>query len=1150
MAVSTLWTRKLIVGLAMAGAASAIGAAAGRGAAEAPAPAPAMAPQRGGGAPAGPEQAVTVPPLRFRYVGPANAGRVASVAGIPGDPTTYYLGAAAGGVWKTTDSGETWAPMFDKEPVQAIGALAVAPSDHNIVWAGTGEAWVIRDSDIGGDGIYKSTDAGVTWKNMGLEATGRIGRIIVDPKDSNVVYVCAIGQVTGPQQDRGVFKTSDGGATWKRALFVDPNTGCSGLSMDTTNPDVLIAGMWQVEIKTWGEFSGGPGSGVYITHDGGATWKKAESGMPRPPVGKIDVAIAPSNSNRMYALIETANQGSLWRSDDAGATWTVVSWNRTLIGRAGYYIRIAVNPSNADDVFILNSSFHRSTDGGKTFPGGFGGGGGCGDCHDVWIDPTDPGRYVLTDDGGARITSPTGSMSVSLPIGQMYHVATDDRMPYWIYSNRQDDGTMRGPNDAPVSVPNVPSYAEVTAVPSYGGGFGGRGFGRGRGGRGGAAGARGAAAGARGAAAGGQAGAAGGRGAAPAAFGGGFGGGRGRGEATTQWQAGIGGCESGFTVPVPTNPDVVWASCYGDEVTRFDDKVGRARSVAPWIHTLDSSPVGLKYRCHWTPPLVMDPFDPETVYYGCNVIFKTTDQGQTWSVISPDLSTQDPAHIVSSGGIQGDNLGQFYGELVFAIAPSPIAKGLIWAGTNDGKLWYTRDGGGHWVDVTKNIAGLPPLGTVTQISPSSFEPGAAYVSFDLHLVDDRKPYLFKTSDFGRTWTKISDGLPQNHPLDYTKSIAEDPNKQGLLFAGTGHGFYYSDDDGRTWTNFQSDLPRCPVTWITVQKTYHDVVISTYGRGLWVLDDITRLEQTGQTSPTASAVALYKPRDGMREARAGSARFLFTLPSAPSGPVKFEILDSTNALVRTFEVEAHEGLNAATWDLRYEPPNEVELRTTPPDNPHIWDEARFQGRDTRPVTHWGIQGAQRAAPIAAPGRFTVRMTAEGHTVSQPFEVVKDMMIPSSDADLAASTAAQVRIRDAMNATVEMTNRVEVLRKQVQDLLKANQGKDELEKPLMDLDQKMQNVELIMLSKSDMYSDDKWYVEVYHLYDNLIWLNGVIGFGAGDVAGGAEYRPTAAAMQWLGDLEKQLAQAKTEFATLVNTDVPAFNTAMAGKLPPIK
>ncbi|HEX5474067.1 MAG TPA: hypothetical protein VFX12_05325 [Vicinamibacterales bacterium] len=1044
--------------------------------------------QRRGGAPEGPR---APEPLHFEWIGPASAGRIASVTGIPGDTHTYYAGAAAGGVWKSTDGARTFEPVFDKATSAAVGALAVAPSNPNIVWAGTGEAWAVRDSDLMGDGIYKSTDAGATWQHAGLTETGRIGRIIVNPTNPDIVFACALGRTTGPQQERGVFRTTDGGQKWERVLFVNPDTGCSGLAMDSKNPNVLLAGTWQVVMHTWAMFSGGPGSGVYRSTDGGATWQRLEKGLPKSPVGKIDVAIAPSNSSRMYALIQTANQGSLWRSDDGGANWRVVSWDRTLIGRAGYYIRVAVNPANADEVLVANSSFHRSTDGGLTFPITDR---GCGDCHAIWMDPKNPDHWVTTGDGGMGITTDHARQftRVALPIGQMYHVATDNRVPYWVYSNRQDDGTMRGPSDSPVPVPNVPSYAPEREA-------GGRG---GRGGRGGGA----------------------------------------------AWEGPIGGCESGFTLPDVNDPDIVWASCYGNEVTRWDERTKTARSVSPWIHTLDSEPNKAKYRCHWTPPLAIDPFDTKTVYYGCQVIFKTSDEGQTWDVISPDLSTQDPSRIVSSGGVTADNLGQFYGEVVFAIAPSDIQRGLIWAGTNDGKIWYTKDAGKNWTDVSKNVTGMAPWGTVTKIEPSHFDPATAYVAVDFHLMDDREPYIYKTTDFGQTWTSISGGLPHHHPLAYVKAITENPNRRGMLFAGTGNGFFYSMDDGATWKQFKEGLPPTSVTWITVQKQYHDVVISTYGRGLYILRDITRLEQSDKVDPTAAAF-LYDPRPGFREPRGGSAEFLFSLRAAPAGPVSFDILDANGAAIRHLTVPAQAGVNEATWDLRYDPPIQVELRTTPPDNPHIWEEPRFKGHETRPIDHWGIEGAKRAGPLALPGRYTVRMTAAGQTVTKPFDVVKDPDITASNDDLAASTAAQIRIRDAMNATATMANRIERMRKQVQDQLVAQHGHADLERALTDFGRKLRDVERPLLSDADMYSDDKWYVEQYHLYMNLIWLNGVVGSGAGDVAGGADHRPTAASLQVLDQLEGQLKDAQAAFATLVEQDVPAFNKAMAGKLPPI-
>jgi len=1048
-------------------------------------------------------------------MGPPSAGRFSAVAGVPGDRTTYFLGAASGGVWKTTDGGQTFKPTFDDQPVQAIGALAVAPSDPDVVWAGTGEAWAIRDADVWGDGIYKSVDGGESWTHMGLDQTGRIGRIVIHPSDPNTVYACALGFVTGPQEDRGVFRTRDGGATWERVLFVDENTGCSGLSMDPTNPNVLFAGTWDTWMQTWVMHSGGPGSGVFVTRDGGDRWTRLgeAEGLPRSPVGKIDVAVAPSEPDRVYALIQTAAQGSVWRSDDGGRSWSVVSWDRTLIGRAGFYIRIAVNPGNADEVVVMNSSSHRSVDGGLTWPLRAG---GCGDCHDVWMDPTDGDHWAVTGDGGWGLTGDHGESydTFTLPIGQMYHVWIDDQVPYWIYSNRQDDGTMRGPSDTPVEVPNVPSYSDPEALVGFGdrrgteAGGPGRGGGRGGGGRGG----------------------------------------------TAAWQPNIGGCESGFTIPVPGNPDIVWATCYGNQVTRFDNAIGSARSVSPWKHILDHEPMGLKYRCHWTPPLAIDPFEEETVYYGCNVIFRTRDQGQSWEVISPDLSTQDPERIAWSGGIPGadppraigDNLGQFYGELVFAIAPSKLEQGLIWAGTNDGLVWVTRDGGEDWTRISDHAPGLPEWGTIRKIEPSAFDAGTAYVVVDYHLMNDRKPYLFKVTEYGRSWTKITGDLPSDHPLDYALSLAENPNRRDMLFVGTGRGFYYTTDGGSRWTRLQDALPASPVSWIMVEPRYHDVVISTYGRGLFVLRDITRLEQADQV-PAGAQVHLFIPRPGFRQARSGSAEFLYLLDSDPPGPVTFQILDSSGTVIRNFDAPGKAGLNLARWDLLYDGPDQVERRTIPPFNPHIWEEARLLDEETRPIVHWGIGNPQRRGPIGIPGEYTVRMTLAGQSQTRSFDVLKDPAITTSTEDMAASTRTQIRIRDGMNRTVAMINRLEIMRKQVEDLRGDREGAA-LE-ALEALDRTMLEAELHFLSVTDLHSDDKWYVEGYKVYMQYIWLSGEVALGAGDVQGGAEYRPTDAALEWLEKLEGELAAGAEAFREVVEVDVPAFNREWAGQVPEI-
>ncbi len=1053
-----------------------------------------LAAQRG----AGPQGSPPPGPMRFEFVGPASGGRFSAITGIPGAPGTYYAGAASGGVWKSTDAGATWAPISDGMTAAAIGALAVTPTNPDIVWAGTGEAWAIRDADMMGDGIYKSTDAGATWTNVGLRETGRIGRIIVHPSNPDIVYACALGRATGPQQERGVFKTTDGGQTWTRMLFGDPDTGCSGLTMDPRNPEVLFAGMWEVVMHTWAMFSGGPGSAIYMTRDGGRRWRKVtHSGLPKSPVGKIDVQIAPTNPQHVYALIQTADQGSLWRSDDGGNAWRVVSRDRRLIGRAGYYIRRGVSTGDENDVIVMSSSLLRSTDGGATFNTGS----GCGDCHDVWIDPLDPDHLALTGDGGLSISRDRNRTrtNVSLPIGQMYHVAIDERAPYRVYSNRQDNGAMRGPISSPELPDNVPSYRPQAA---------------GGGGRGGGA-------------------------------GGGFGGGRGGGGGPA-WDHSVGGCESGFTIPVHSNPDIVWATCYGAKVTRYDDRTGQARSVHPWIQTLDSPPTELKYRCHWTAPIAVDPFEPETVYYGCQVIFRTTDGGQTWDVISPDLSTQDPTRIVSSGGIIGDNLGQFYGEVVFAIAPSKIQRGLIWAGTNDGKLWYTRDGGSNWIDVSANV-GMKEWGTIRKIEPSVFDAGTAYIAVDYHMMDDREPYIYRTTDYGRTWTRISDGLPHGHPLAYVYAVAENPNRRGMLFAGTGNGFYYSLNDGAAWTRFSDGLPPAPVTWIKVSRTYHDVIVSTYGRGIYALRDITRLEQSDRVAEDAGLFA-YDPRPGIRFARNGTAEFLYTLRGAPSDPVRVEILDSNGAVLRTMSTPGRAGLNRATWDLRHDGPAQVKLRTVAPDNPFIWDEPRFSG-GVRPVLHWGIAGAQRAGPLASPGRYAVRITSDDRTATKPFDVVKDPSIPASDADLALSTMTQARIRDGLNTTADIANRIEIMRKQIEEHLAAQRGNRDLERALRALDEKMLSVELQLLSRADLQSDDKWFTDAYEVYLNLIWLNGEVGTGAGDMAGGADHRPSAQSLQVLDLLEQDLAKAKADFEILMRNDVPAVNRAMEGRLAPI-
>jgi photosystem II stability/assembly factor-like uncharacterized protein len=1052
---------------------------------------------------------------RFEYVGPTSAGRISAAAAVAGKPGVYYAGAASGGVWKTADGGATWKPTFDNETSQAIGALAVAESNPNIVWAGTGEAWAIRDMDMMGDGIYKSTDAGETWTNMGLVQTGRIGTIVIHPANENLVLVCALGRATGPQRERGVYRTEDGGKTWQQVLFVDQNTGCSGLHTSKQDPNVVIAGTWEIELQTHILQSGGMGSGLYLSRDAGKTFAKiTDPGLPRPPYGKTDVAIAPSDGNRMYALIQTGAdgvkgmpsqaQGSLWRSDDGGKSWRNVSWDRRLIGRAGYYIRIRVAPDNPDHVLVANSTLWRSRDGGKIFVSG---GGGCGDCHDIWWDtnPAMAGHYIVTGDGGMGIygspLNPGGNTSVSLPIGQMYRVMIDERSPYWVYGSRQDDGSMRIASSRPIVPANVPSYAPSPAAappaaaepPALG-----------RGGRGGR------------------------------------GGGRGGDTPSGPAQENMPSCESGYTYPEPKNHRFVWGTCYGGHVATFDDVSGLRRSVSPWMHTLDHDPVGLKYRCHWSPPLAIDWFD-NSVYFGCQLILRTRDRGQTWEEISPDLSTRDPSRIKFSGGVIGDNLGQFYGAVISAIAPSRTERGVIWAGTNDGKVWISRDAGKNWSDLTKNV-NMPPWGLVRRIDASHFDPATAYMAVDYHLVDNRDPFLFKTSNFGQTWTRIDAGLPKGHPLDYLLSVAENPHRRGMIFAGSGHAFFYSRDDGKTWTQFKDKLPAAPVNWIEVPKNAAEVAVATYGRGLWILRDLWQLEQPEVTTQ-AGELQLYKPRPGVRTAGGGSVMFPFVLRSAPSSPITVEILDASGAVVSTSQMQGKAGINQASWNLLYPAPARPVLRSIPPDNPHIWEAGRWQNRE-RPVTHWGL-GAAAWQPRAAPGKYTVRLTLNGQPHSQPFEVWRDVTLPSTDAELTASFQLQRNIVAAIDEVVDKINRIEIMRMQVEDL-REKHGKDRaLDQALAGIGKRMYEAELHFLSRTDLHSDDKWYVEKYKLYQNLVWLLAEIGGSGGDVAGGSGYGPTGAALAVFRDRQKDLEAGRVDFNKLMS-EVEAFNKAHAGKV----
>ena len=1036
------------------------------------------------------EQTMSVDPsifagLKYRFVGPGG-NRVSAVVGEPGNWNVYYVGAASGGVWKSEDGGINWKPIFDSEPAASIGCISIAPSDHNIVWVGTGEPFIRSNVSIG-DGIYKSTDAGKTWHHMGLEQTGRIARIVIDPHNPDIVLAAAMGTLYGPQQERGIYRTDDGGKTWKRVLFVDENTGASDLAMDPNNPRILLAGTWQMVIKTWGQNSGGPGSGLWMSRDEGETWTRLTGhGLPGAPLGKVAVAIAQRNSNRMYALFETGGngRGSLWRSDDGGVNWRVVNYGRMLNERPHYYTRMMVSPDNFNEVYFPSNQMWRTLDGGETVhPIRWG-----GDNHDMWADPTNADRMMIGFDGGVMITTNHGKSwnHVVLPIAQMYHVAVDNQIPYNLYGNMQDDESVRGPSNSRTGG-RIPSSIWATTA----------------------------------------------------------------------------GCESGFTYPDPVDNNIVWGTCYSGMVERFDLRTGQTRSVSPWPEkSLDSPADVLKYRWNWTLPIAISPHDHNTVYVGSQYVHRTTDGGQSWTVISPDLTLNDHNHMKSSGGLTPDNLGVEYWGTLFAIAESPVKAGVIWAGSNDGLVHVTRDDGAHWENVTANISGLPPYGTISNIEPSHFSAGTAYLSVDFHQMDNRDPFIFKTTDFGKTWKEISSDIPKS-VFSYVHIVIEDPRRQGLLFAGTENALYVSFNDGEHWIPLQMNLPHSPVSWMMVQKHFDDLVLSTQGRGFYILDDIGPLEQlTPQV--LEAPVHLFKLRAAYRFRRVSETRGVpgdqsagqnppygasinYYLEAAPKAEPEITILDAQGQVVRTLKGPKHAGINRVNWDLRYPSVTELELRTTPGSYPQIWTDPRFVGKKTRPIYHWGTEPPRRGS-LAIPGTYTVKLTVDGQSFTEPLTVLKDPHSAGTEADIQKDVELWRSIDGDINTVAHMINQIEIARQQIEDMpdyLKGHPDEAQILSAANELDGKLQAVEDQLFQKYLAAGDSKTYPAELKLYLKLVWLAGEVGDGAGDVAGNPDFPPTNQEVEVYGILKQRLEKAQGEYRELMEKTVPAFNNFLKDK-----
>ena len=1072
------------------------------------APAP-LHPQRGPAIPArsdaGPYGA-----LSYRFIGPPG-NRVSAVTGVAGDPYVYYLGAASGGIWKTVDGGVHWQPVFDDQPVSSIGAIAVAPSDPNVVWAGTGES-MIRSHISMGWGMFRSVDAGRSWQRAGLEATGRIARISVDPRDANIAVVAALGHAYTPQEDRGIFRTTDGGKNWRRVLFVNDSSGGADVVRDPNDPDHLYAATWQLEIHTWGRFSGGAGSGIWQSHDGGATWTRlAGNGLPTRPFGKVGLGVTAANSKRVYALIETGkgipwrgaptDTGVLWRSDDAGAHWKLVNSNSSLTSRPAYYTRMAVEPDNADQAYFLSIAFSSTNDGGSTLAQrstaqspGF-------DNHDMWIDPHDGRRMIVANDEGVAISVTRGEswLRTRLPIAQMYHVTTDNRVPYTVCGNMQDGPSTCGPSNSKISGSTVTGSSDIP-----------RGL----------------------------------------------------------WYS-VGGGESGWATPDPADPNIIWSTASGRGsaggiVVRYDVQAKKGRDVEVWpVSTAGHPAKDVKYRFVWDFPITISPNDHNRIYVGSQFVHVTANGGQSWELISPDLTRNDKSKQQHSGGLTGDNIGVEYGDVIYSIAESPITPGLIWVGTNDGFVQVTRDGGKHWTNVTKNIPGIIEWGTVSNIEASRFHAGTAYATVNAHQEGNFDPWVYKTTDFGATWTLITNGLPHS-PVGYARCVREDPRREGLLYLGTENAIYISFDDGAHWNPMQLNLPHAPVSWLTVQDHFHDLVVATYGRGFYVVDDITPLEQLTPAIRAAPA-HLFAPRPayrflvgdfGVREAADDpsggynppfGASLNYWLSSIPAGEVSFSVLDSSGKVIRSLTGPKAIGVNRLTWDLRFDPLSPA--RETPPPGgvapPVGAEEGTAAGQTAgRGGRAGGAAGASSVAVpaggrggrgatvmmLAPPGRYTVRMRVGTAEYTQPLSVLIDPASKAGAGEIAAQNAMLRDLAADLASSAALTSGIENVRGQLQ-ALSAKLASDASNQDVRAATDSVQH-------KFALVADSLVQQNPGAFYEWPQKLTAKISYLASEIQG-SDHRPTAQAHEADLFLKGQLTLVQSEYARLMAHDLAALN-----------
>jgi len=1003
--------------------------------------------------------------LRWRSIGPDRGGRVTAVAGVLNDRLVYYMGATGGGVWKTVNAGVTWTPISDRYfKTGSVGSIAVADSDPNIIYVGMGEA-CLRANISHGDGVYKSTDAGRSWQNVGLHDSSQIGRVLIDSHDPSLVYVAAIGHPYGANDERGIFRTKDGGKTWQKILFINNKTGAADIVADPNHTSTMYATTWQVLRTPWDIYEFGPGSGIYKTTNGGDTWVQLKSGLPKTDMGKIGVAVSPVDSNRIWATIG-GEDGGIYRSDDAGETWQLLNGSFEMHSRQYYYGHIFADPKERDTVYtFVAKDFYKSIDGGKTWgkiqtPHG--------DYHDLWIDPKDNQRMVNGNDGGATITFDGGkswTSEMNQPTAQFYTVRADSDFPYHIYGAQQDNTTV-----------SISSQAVSSAASR--GGLGG-----------------------------------------PADF--------------TE----VGGGESGYVVPDPQDPNIIYAGAFWGLLTRYDRRSGSTRNITVWPD-MPGGRTGaeMKYRFQWTFPIAISAADPKAVYVGGNVVFKSTDQGQSWKQISPDLTRNDKKR--EGGG----RLEDIY-DTVFTIAPSPVEKNTIWAGSDDGLIHLTRDGGTTWSDVTPS--GVQPWTRINVIEASPRDPGTAYVAANRYQVDDFHPYLYRTHDYGKTWSLAVTGIPVD---TFVRTVRQDPVRSELLYAGTETGVYVSFDDGNQWQSLQQNLPVVPITDLALKNG--DLIASTQGRSFWVLDNITPLEQI-TADVSNSQLHVFAPRAAYRGGRGrsfGSRGTLdgvivdYALKEAPSQPVTIDFLEANGNVIKSFSSAAKEGSSSRGMGTRGSVArggNENVVRTELGLNRFVWD-MRYPNAEGLDGGTFFLGGSLRG-PEAAPGNYKVRITVGDQTQAQAFEIKKDPRVSTTDEDYRKQLAFLLAARDKLSQADDAINKIH----HIQQQLGAALQNAKVEKSLIESGHKLNTAltdEVDQLYQPQFTGfDDQTLIFPLKLNNRLASLQ---TYGQGD------YAPTDQDLSVLSELSAELEKTLDKLKKTMDVDLPDLNNKLkAAGLPEV-